>query len=1334
VKVATKSAKQNMKLNIKSKDEEAVEKKPVVKTVAKPALKPAVKKVKPKLEKKSMPVKTAEKPENKKAGNFPIAKKTTISEKKEKKPQPVKEEKVEAKVETKKEEPRKTEVATEEPKIPARIATQSVAGGELKKTRKDGEYTAKDIYVLKGLEPVRQRPGMYIGSTGVDGLHHLIWEVVDNSLTHQTPILIKENGETKLIKIGELIDSRLGKSDVVLSKDTAEIARGNLDIEALSFDPADLKLKFRPVASLIRHKVNSDIFRITLQNGRQIEITPYHSLFTLKQGEVLPIKGADLKIGSPVIVPKIWPQNDSPVEGIDLVDRLLMLPDEKTESIYLYNIKRILNEKVAQELKPALCEWASKRQACHYSNILGDFKRYDYLPFNFLRRLSKESINLFKENSLIGTKYNEKVRLNSKLTLSRELVELMGVFAAEGSIVKNSNVSNRVVFSLGSHEKELIEYTCRLIKSVFKFNARPHYVHKTARTIAIDSYLVALIFKEILKTGENCDNKKVPDLIFNLDEYLRQRYLIAYMSGDGYPTKVWIKHLVIGDCPSEFERRKFTAVAKTKNFVSSLAYLLSSLNKTYSFGERKRKEEKRFISITYNGLKKMSELKSEAISYAVDFYWNTNSSYINYLPTKETISWISWKRPYSFSLDTNGGVSAEKISTLLAQNRIKIYPPADKFLLSDLGILKVTKIEKIEYEHPWVYDISVPGGENFVGGYSPIIAHNCLDEAMAGYAKNIEVVLLSNNRVMISDDGRGIPVEKHKDTKKSALETVMTTLHAGGKFGGDAYKVSGGLHGVGISVVCALSTYMLSEVHRDGGIYQQEYFRGKPKTQVQKTGSAKDTGTIQTFEADPEIFKEIKYDSKKILKHLRQQAYLTKGVKIIFRDERPARIGYAEGVAGGEKGNPSTGSGQGTSYAFYFEGGVASYVKYLVEGNTPRHQTVFSLASTKEDIFVETAFQYTQEMESMEESFANNIYTPEGGTHVSGFRAALTRSLNDYARRENFLKEKDDNFSGDDVREGLTTVISVKIKTPQFEGQTKAKLGNPEAKNAVETAVAEGLADYLERNPSDARAIIENCLLATKARLAAKAARQTVLRKGALEGLALPGKLADCLSRKPEESELYIVEGDSAGGSSKMARDRRFQAILPLRGKILNVERARLDKMLASKEIKALIIAMGAGIGEDFNLEKLRYHRIVIMTDADVDGAHIRTLLLTFFYRHFKPVVDAGRIYIAQPPLYKIQAGKRVEYAYSDDQRDKIVKDIGKASGISIQRYKGLGEMNPEQLWETTMNPENRTLLQVAVEEAREADKTFDILMGEQVEPRKKFIQTHAKLVKSLDI
>ena len=760
------------------------------------------------------------------------------------------------------------------------------------------------------------------------------------------------------------------------------------------------------------------------------------------------------------------------------------------------------------------------------------------------------------------------------------------------------------------------------------------------------------------------------------------------------------------------------------------------------------------------------------------------------------------------------------------------------------------------------------------------IVDNCLDEAMAGYAKSIEIVLMQNNRVSVSDDGRGIPVEKHPDTGKSTLETVLTTLHAGGKFGGDAYKVSGGLHGVGVSVVCALSTFMEAEIHRDGGVYKQEYFRGAPKGAVKKVAESKKSGTIITFDADPAVFPEIKYDTKKILNHVRQQAYLTRGVKIIFRDER--KPSSAKASAGEE----------GEVYTFYFEGGVGSFVKFLVMQNTPRHQNIFAINTQKQDVAIEVAFQYTQEMECTEQSFANNIYTPEGGTHISGFRSALTRCLNAYARREGFLKEKDENFSGDDVREGLTAVVSVKIKNPQFEGQTKAKLGNPEAKGAVEDAVMEGLTDYLERNPSDARAIIENCLLATKARLAAKAARQTVLRKGILEGLALPGKLADCLSKNPEESELYIVEGDSAGGcwsgetkvaladgrnisfielveefkqgktnycytikedgsvgigqilhprvtktnaevikiildngeelictsdhkfmlrdgsykeakdltsqdslmpfhgfnnyvyfkktiqlkdnavnynhkikkivalkekidvydievpnthnfalasgvfvhnSAKMARDRKFQAILPLRGKILNVERARLDKMLANKEVKSLIIALGTAISEDFNIENLRYHRIVIMTDADVDGAHIRTLLLTLFYRYFKPIMEAGYIYIAQPPLYKIQLGKTVKYAYNEAEKDAVVADLGK-TGINLQRYKGLGEMNSEQLWETTMNPENRLLLQVQVEEAHEADKTFDILMGEEVEPRKKFIQTHAKSVKNLDV
>jgi len=543
----------------------------------------------------------------------------------------------------------------------------------------------------------------------------------------------------------------------------------------------------------------------------------------------------------------------------------------------------------------------------------------------------------------------------------------------------------------------------------------------------------------------------------------------------------------------------------------------------------------------------------------------------------------------------------------------------------------------------------------------------------------------------------------------------MTTLHAGAKFGGKAYQVAGGLHGVGVSVVCALSKWMRAEVCRDGLRYAQEYIKGKPTSALKKDGKCKQTGTAVTFEPDPEIFSEIEFDLKKILSHLRQQAYLTKEVKITVRDQREKP----------EK-----------SYSFYFEGGLASYVKHLTKGVTPRQPNIYYGSGEKNGILVEAAFQYTEEYECFEESFANNIFTGEGGTHLTGFRSALTRTFNDYIKKNGFLKDNEDNLSGEDVREGFTGVISVKIKEPQFEGQTKAKLGNPEAKTAVEAVVSETLADFFERNPQDARAVIEKCILSSKARKAARVARETVLRKGVLDGLALPGKLADCSSKKPEESELYIVEGDSAGGSAKQARDRKFQAILPLRGKILNVERTRLDKILAFREIKSLIIALGTAVAEDFNLAKLRYHRTIIMTDADVDGAHIRTLLLTLFYRHFKPIIEAGYLYIAQPPLYRLQAGKKIEYVYNEEEKAKILAKLNKEKtfGVSIQRYKGLGEMNPEQLWETTMNPENRILLRVDIEDAREADKIFDILMGAEVMPRKKFIQTHAKTVKNLDI
>jgi len=593
---------------------------------------------------------------------------------------------------------------------------------------------------------------------------------------------------------------------------------------------------------------------------------------------------------------------------------------------------------------------------------------------------------------------------------------------------------------------------------------------------------------------------------------------------------------------------------------------------------------------------------------------------------------------------------------------------------------------------------------------------NSLDEAMAGYCKNIQVYLLPDNKIRTVDDGRGIPVDKHPQTGKSALETVMTTLHAGAKFGGKAYQVAGGLHGVGVSVVCALSKHMKAEVCRGSERYVQEYSEGKPITKVQKLGACNIRGTTITFEPDATIFEEVKFDLKKILNHIRQQAYLSPGIKITIYDQRDSSDSFI--------------------YNFYFEGGLRSYVKYLVGQAETRNNNIFYVKNEKEGTLVEVALQYAQEMEALEQSFANNIFTGEGGSHLTGFRTALTRVLNDYARKNGYLKEKEENFTGNDVREGLVGVVSVKIKEPQFEGQTKAKLGNPEVKSAVEQVLSEGLTDFLERNPQDARAIIENSLISAKARRAAKAARNTVLRKGVLNGLSLPGKLADCSSNKPEESEIYIVEGDSAGGSCKMARDRRFQAILPLKGKILNVERARLDRILTSEEIKALIIALGAAISQDFNIDKLRYHRIILMSDADVDGAHIRTLLLTLFFRYFREIIEKGYLYIAQPPLYKIQFGKKIEYAYTDADKEEILSSFkkDKAVNINIQRYKGLGEMNPDELWNTTMDPKNRILLKVQIEDAKEADHIFDVLMGKEVFPRKKFIQVHAKKVKNLDI
>ncbi len=658
----------------------------------------------------------------------------------------------------------------------------------------------------------------------------------------------------------------------------------------------------------------------------------------------------------------------------------------------------------------------------------------------------------------------------------------------------------------------------------------------------------------------------------------------------------------------------------------------------------------------------------------------------------------------------------------------------------------------------------------YIGGTGPEGLHhlvwelvnNSIDEALAGAATTVEVVLKEDGGVTVTDDGRGIPIEKHAKTGKSTLETVLTVLHAGGKFGGGGYKVSGGLHGVGISVVNALSEKVLAEVYRDGKVYAQEYKRGKALSDIKAAGEHEGTGTSITFYPDPDIFETTDFNYDTVLDYLRHQAYLTKGVLVRAIDEKSGR-----------------------RFSYYFEGGIKSYVEHLNRNKEVVNDPPFYIERQVGDVMVEIAIQYYDGYNENVKTFANNIHNPDGGTHLTGFRTSLTRVINDYARKNSLLKDNEENFTGEDVREGLTAIVSVKLTDPQFEGQTKSKLGNPEIRGYVEQVMGEWLTYYLEENPGEARKIIGKTSLSARARIAARQARDTVIRKGALEGMTLPGKLADCRTRDKGRAELYIVEGNSAGGSAKSGRDSEFQAILPLRGKVLNVERARLDKMLANNELKNLIIALGTGIAENFDIERLRYGKIILMADADVDGAHIRTLLLTFLYRHMPQVIENNNLYIAQPPLYMLQAGKKKHYAYTDEERDQLIEKLiaekqakkgtkaetevveeipeaeeGEApivaegegleeseivddeakgklklAGITnIQRYKGLSEMNPEELWETTMNPENRILLRVKVDDAEKADAIFNKLMGEEVGLRKSFIQTHATNVVNLDI
>ncbi len=599
------------------------------------------------------------------------------------------------------------------------------------------------------------------------------------------------------------------------------------------------------------------------------------------------------------------------------------------------------------------------------------------------------------------------------------------------------------------------------------------------------------------------------------------------------------------------------------------------------------------------------------------------------------------------------------------------------------------------------------------------ILDNAVDEAMAGFCESVDIAISEDGWISVVDNGRGIPIDKHAKTGKSALETVMTTLHAGGKFGGGAYKVTGGLHGVGGSVVNALSAELRAEVRRQGWMYSQEYERGKPTTQLVKGEKTTEHGTTVMFRPDQDIFPEIDYDFEILIAHFKEIAYLNKGLEINFTSywHQERRKGDIERT-------------------YFFDGGIANLVRNVNRNRRTVQSTPFYFEKIVDETSVEVAIQYNDLFSETVFSFANCINTQEGGTHMTGFRTALTRVINDFARKQGYIKDDQSNLTGEDVREGLAAVISVKLADPQFEGQTKTKLGNAEVRGIVDSVVSEGLNRYLEENPTDSKRVVEKCLTSQKAREAAKRARDLVIRKNALDGSSLPGKLADCAERDPAKSELYIVEGESAGGSAKMGRDRHFQAILPLKGKILNVERVlqQPDKILGHEEIRAMVAALGAGEGEEFDPSKLRYHKIIIMTDADVDGSHIRTLILTFFYRRMLPLIEQGFLYIAQPPLYRIQTGRKVEYTYSEEEKDEYLANLNGSRNPQLQRYKGLGEMNPDQLWETTMNPESRQMLSVTIDNALEVDDTFTTLMGELVAPRKSFIQAHARSVQNLDV
>ncbi|MGQ9489899.1 MAG: LAGLIDADG family homing endonuclease [Anaerolineae bacterium] len=1610
-------------------------------------------------------------------------------------------------------------------------------------------------------------------------------------------MIVLEHGQIRLKPIGALVDEQMARcAGQVEAGETTQALRGITDLRALAFARADYRLAFRPITALFRHRVNSPIYRVHLATGRMVEITAYHSLFTFRAGHVVPIRGDELQEGDSIIVPAVWREPPAYAGELNLIDALLALPPTTTSKFYLYGVRAALGETVRAALAPSLArrsQW-------------NDYRYYDYLPFNLLRDLPADLRASFS-TATIGTRHG---KLPARLTITPALIELLGLYAAGGCIVCDRAREHRsVIFSFGGHEQELINYTVQRIEEVFGYEARAVYAHASTQVVKVGAEIFAVLLEDILGAGRCDHTRRVPDLVFNLPPGSRQRYLVAYLAGHSHPATGFVRHLIDDTEPDADDCVKYAFNTTSQNLAAGLQYLLASLDKTWSAGSTPRGEHAAHeVTRSHREEERQWALVRRFDVQQADSGWGHNPAYRYRLPYDETAETSSDAATRAQRRHGQVGPARDTIQHLVEEDRLTLQGRSAEFLAGDLGLLKVVRIEPVtDYAHEWVYDVSVPDDENFVAGWGPIVCHNSIDEAMAGYCDRIAITIHKDGSVTVQDWGRGIPVGIHKQTGRSALETVMTKLHAGGKFGSGAYKVSGGLHGVGVSAVNALSEWLEVEVRQGGKVYRQRYHRGVPQSDVMVVGEVKDgsTGTCTTFLPDKTIFEETDFRFETLVQRFREMAFLNRGLTIEFKDER---------------------TDNGPRWmTFYFEGGVHSFVRYLNKNRVVLHEPVY-VEKEVEGNLIEAAIQYNDGFNESVFAFANTINTPDGGTHLTGLRAALTRTINDWARRQGLLKEGDASFTGEDTREGLTAIISVKLPDPQFESQTKVKLLNEKVRTQVESVVGEALMEWLERNPKEGRKIVEKCITSSRARDAARKARELVIRKSALESLTLPGKLADCSERDPSKCELYIVEGDSAGGSAKQGRDRRFQAVLPLRGKILNVEKARLDKSLANKEIQALVQALGSGIGDALDLNNLRYHRVLIMsvdgqeltlikdpagqvrsvrigpfidgliaaqenpsdyqvlcfspesgethyrpiqnvirhdhdgplyeietaygrrvrvtgehsvfvvdaqgrptlkqgdqvqvgdqivapsrlpqaakaperidlvgaflapgdqmgsdgeqqattshllryaetlglsadallpqvaagagrldqawdtqyrraprnrgcehlalrdlkagdvvrpgdnvqltlrhysdqalpryvpineslmfllgffvaegalsdrngvrltirkrnaqivpelaaatravfglepvlyagkdgraaelriqnkavtaffrllgfdktdtahkhipdlvfnvspalqlaflrgyflgdgalavrqvsfvtasetladqlmylllmhgiraslsehhptgepgdlargkaitvrytayhltigereaiaylapvwrdharagevqawlasprgsggkpggrplvgdliglpvrsvrqvqatgrkvydfsvagdetficgrgaicchnTDADVDGSHIRTLLLTMFFRYMPQLIENGHLYIAQPPLYLIKKGKEARYAYSDQERDQIIKELGGMQGVTIQRYKGLGEMNPEQLWETTMNPANRVLLQVTIEDAAAADRTFDMLMGNEVAPRKRFIQSHAKKVRNLDV